>query len=247
MGASRFYVYDDGGTGPTPACDVLQDLIEKGVVLYKDTHKHPKRQLANYQRCLTSHRHQHQWLAFLDVDEFIVIDEEKVSIPLMLSNYKQYGGVGLNWVMFGSSGYDQRPEGGVRNYTMCNRSLDFTSLTAQSAHDPWRQCDHIEHNRQSNFPDNRHVKTIVNTAHVTKPGDRPHYFYYSFRKFCVNTDGRQIKGACVLAPTTVLCGRELTLLRHCYTRVRYVCSSQCQETCAVAQLAILCMLIHVRS
>jgi Glycosyltransferase family 92 len=121
MGASRFYVYDDGGTGPTPASDVLQDLIEKGVVLYKDTHKRPKRQLANYQRCLTSHRHQHQWLAFLDVDEFIVIDEEKVSIPLMLSNYTQYGGVGLNWVMFGSSGYDKRPEGGVRNYTMCNR------------------------------------------------------------------------------------------------------------------------------
>jgi hypothetical protein len=79
----------------------------------KNTHKHAKQQLANYQR-LTSHRPQHQ-LAFLG---FIVSDEQKVSIPLMLSNYTQYGGVALSWVMFGSSGYDKRPEGGVRNYTL---------------------------------------------------------------------------------------------------------------------------------
>jgi Glycosyltransferase family 92 len=121
LGASRFYIYDDGFSGPTPASAVLQDLIDSGVVVIKDTHKHPKQQLANYQRCLVSHRHQHQWLAFLDADEFIVVDEKNVSIPLMLSNYTQYGGVGLNWIMFGSSGHDKRPKGGVDNYTLCNR------------------------------------------------------------------------------------------------------------------------------
>jgi Glycosyltransferase family 92 len=137
LGASRFYIYDDGGSGPTPAKEVLQDFIASGVVRYKDTHKRPKRQLANYQRCLISHRHQHQWLAFLDADEFIVIDKKHVSIPQMLSNYTQYGGVGLNWVMFGSSGYDKRPQGGVGNYTMCNRyDSQFTSmLCSNMAHD----------------------------------------------------------------------------------------------------------------
>jgi Glycosyltransferase family 92 len=121
MVVSRFYIYDDGFAGPTPAGAVLQPLMDSGLVVIEDTHKHSKQQLANYQRCLVSHRHQHQWLAFLDVDEFIVIDQKKVSIPLMLSNYTQYGGVGLNWVMFGSSGHDKRPAGGVDNYTMCNR------------------------------------------------------------------------------------------------------------------------------
>jgi Glycosyltransferase family 92 len=121
LGASRFYIYDDGGSGATPAKDVLQDFIASGVVRYKDTHRHSKQQTANYQRCINSHRHQHQWLAFLDVDEFVVIDDHQETLPHMLQNYTQYGGLGLNWVMFGSSGHVKRPQGGIGNYTMCNR------------------------------------------------------------------------------------------------------------------------------
>eukprot|EP00953_Heterococcus_sp_UTEX-ZZ885_P006692 4079-Heterococcus_DN1.PRE.2 len=58
----------------------------------------------------------------------------------MLSNYTQYGGVALSWVMFGSSGYDKRPEGGVRNEQAdgqyvkgaCAASMIvFTSLVAR--------------------------------------------------------------------------------------------------------------------
>jgi Glycosyltransferase family 92 len=93
----RFYVYDDGGSGPTPASDVLQDYIQAGVVVYKDVHQSVHRkgfQTRQYSRCVDQTRHRHKWLAFIDVDEFIVIDDPTKTIPDMLSNYTQYGGVG---------------------------------------------------------------------------------------------------------------------------------------------------------
>jgi Glycosyltransferase family 92 len=94
MGASKFYIYDDGAQSSTPASAVLQDLIDSGVVVVLDVASTPKRQMDNYQTCIDDHRHEHQWLGFIDVDEFIVIDDQSLTIPDMLKNYTQYGGVG---------------------------------------------------------------------------------------------------------------------------------------------------------
>jgi Glycosyltransferase family 92 len=94
MGASKFYVYDDGAQSSTPASAVLQDLIDSGVVVTIDSSSHPRTQTANYQTCIDDHRHEHQWLGLIDVDEFIVVDDQSQTIPDMLKNYTQYGGVG---------------------------------------------------------------------------------------------------------------------------------------------------------
>jgi Glycosyltransferase family 92 len=94
MGASKFYVYDDGAQSSTPASAVLQDLIDSGVVVIIDTSGTPKKQMENYQHCIDDHRHEHQWLGFIDADEFIVVDDQSLIIPDMLKDYEQYGGVG---------------------------------------------------------------------------------------------------------------------------------------------------------
>jgi Glycosyltransferase family 92 len=94
MGASKFYIYDDGAQSSTPASAVLQDLIDSGVVVIIDSSSHQRTQVDNYQTCIDNHRHEHQWLGFIDVDEFIVIDDQSLTIPDMLKNYTQYGGVG---------------------------------------------------------------------------------------------------------------------------------------------------------
>ena len=94
MGASKFYIYDDGAQSPTPANAVLQDLIDSGLVDVIDVSSRPHLQTENYQTCIDDHRHEHQWLGFIDADEFIVIDDQSLTIPDMLKNYTQYGGVG---------------------------------------------------------------------------------------------------------------------------------------------------------
>ena len=75
-------------------------------------------------------RHKHRWLGFLDVDEFVVLHtaadaadtetqqdateaQARPDIRALLSQYEAFGGLALNWVMFGSNGHLQRPRGGV--------------------------------------------------------------------------------------------------------------------------------------
>jgi Glycosyltransferase family 92 len=52
MGASKFYIYDDGAQSLNPASAVLQDLIDSGVVVVLDVAGRPKRQTDDYQTCI---------------------------------------------------------------------------------------------------------------------------------------------------------------------------------------------------
>lgn len=58
-----------------------------------------------------------EWVARIDVDEFIVL-KQHACIGDLLEDYKPYGGLGLNWRIFGTSGHVTKPAGLVRdNYT----------------------------------------------------------------------------------------------------------------------------------
>lgn len=54
------------------------------------------------------------WVAVLDVDEFIVLYQHK-DINSLLANYTDYGGLSINWAVYGSSGHRTRPEGLVKD------------------------------------------------------------------------------------------------------------------------------------
>jgi hypothetical protein len=57
------------------------------------------------------------WIARIDIDEFIVLKQHR-DINEFLEPYKEFGGVGINWRIFGTSGHIKKPEGLVRdNYT----------------------------------------------------------------------------------------------------------------------------------
>ena len=43
-------------------------------------------------------RTKHQWMAFIDVDEFLVITDPTVSsLPQLLRDYTDYGALAVNW------------------------------------------------------------------------------------------------------------------------------------------------------
>jgi hypothetical protein len=58
--------------------------------------------------------HPTRWLAHLDVDEFIVLYQH-ASINDLLKNYEEFGGLGINWCIYGSSGHLRRPDGLVKD------------------------------------------------------------------------------------------------------------------------------------
>lgn len=113
LGASRIYLFDNNSTRPQNL--FLMDYIRSGFVEYFTIggYKEPNAQLHAYERCLHEYRDQHDYIAFIDVDEFIVINNSARSVPDILDDYSDCGGLALNWMIFGSAGQIQQPKGRV--------------------------------------------------------------------------------------------------------------------------------------
>lgn len=135
-GVERFYVYDNESTDGTRS--ILEPYIEQGIVDYKYWPGY-RRQLAAYDDCLEHHRFEARWIAFIDLDEFIVPVKD-ASIPEFLSRFGDFAAVEVNWLIYGSGGRKTKTPG-----TMMER-FRF-------------------HSEPSHYL-NRHVKSIVNPRRV---------------------------------------------------------------------------------
>ena len=172
MGVSQFYVFDDQSTPLMN--DSLQGYIDNRLVTYHVVdatmrYNGPYRQLSVYDRCLTDYGSKHVFMGFIDVDEFLFLRDPNVqSIPELLHDYEAYGGLGVNWVLFGTSGHSSRPSGN----TMANY---------------WR-CAPAEHKH------NLHIKTIANTQYANW-AEGPHKFLYRDNKQAVDEAFVPINGS----------------------------------------------------
>lgn len=86
-------------------------------------------QIAAYNLCITKKSHYHDFMAFIDIDEFIVIAEKSKSLSDVIQPYSKFGGILLHWMLFGTSGHINRPKGGIlRNYFQCAPSIDVKAI-----------------------------------------------------------------------------------------------------------------------
>lgn len=136
IGVEKFHIYDNGSTDGTK--DILRPYIEEGVVEYTYFPGF-KKQLEAYDDCLKRHRFDTRWIAFIDIDEFIVPIKDK-SLPEFLARFEDASAVEINWLIFGSGGERKKRLG-----SMMER-FRFHS-----------EPSHIL---------NRHVKSIVNPKRV---------------------------------------------------------------------------------
>lgn len=136
MGVEKFYIYDNESDDNTR--EVLQPYVDKGLVEYTFV-AGKKMQLKSYKDCVRKHKYESKYMAFLDLDEFIVPLKHK-SIPDYLKSLGRISGVQINWIVYGSSGAKTRTDGFV-----------------------------IERFRDHSLPDeelNHHIKSIVNPRRV---------------------------------------------------------------------------------
>jgi hypothetical protein len=59
-----------------------------------------------YLNFTTHHKHDYDWAAFFDVDEFLVLKKHK-TIQEFVSDYQNHLGIGINWYMFGNNGHTE--------------------------------------------------------------------------------------------------------------------------------------------
>jgi hypothetical protein len=113
MGIERFYLYDNGSTDEH--LDVLGPYLADGTVTLHEMEFFPP-QYAAYRHCIKEHWHESRWIAFIDIDEFL-FSPSGLPLPEVLAEYEEAPAVGVNSVVFGTSGQRRRPDGLViENY-----------------------------------------------------------------------------------------------------------------------------------
>ena len=214
VGVSKIYVIDTGSNPPLKS--LLLPYIVSGLVVYSYVlfpwHNilsifmaTPSPQELTQNMCLQWWGPRHKFMAFTDVDEFIVVapnvknnvlphhrynssssngrskntqnsirsnssslqsqirkhSPQHVFVPSALEPYELFGGLALNWMVFGSSGFVSRPNGSVlTSYTKCAPSVT--------------------------------VKSIVVTEHTLSASPNPHWFRYKHGYHAVNERGDKV-------------------------------------------------------
>ncbi len=143
MGVQKFFLFNHESTDNF--LSVLAPYMYKGLVECVDVYGECP-QVPAYNACLEQHRMDVKWLAFIDVDEFIVPTKDK-NILDFLANFEDFPGVGINWVMFDSNGHITRPKGSVlENYTRCHGNYnDDTNHIIKSIVQPCKVVKMIIH------------------------------------------------------------------------------------------------------
>ena len=162
-GVERLIVYDNGSR--VPLAETLAPLTGR-LRLVVEVMPGPARQLAAYAHCLETYGPDTRWLGFIDVDEFL-LPHGTDDLRELLTDYEDQAALGVNWVMFGSSGHESRPPGLLlENYT---------------------------HRADYALPTNLHIKSLVQPRHTVRPLS-PHHFTYKPDRGCVNELGFPLPG-----------------------------------------------------
>jgi hypothetical protein len=166
-GVNKFYIYDNESMDDTNL--ILQPYIDKGLVVYQ-YYPGKRRQLDAYNDAIKRHRNECRYMAFIDLDEFIMPIKDTVSflpdiISRILSQKVGASGVGINWCLYGSSGKEKQESGLVMERFV-------------------RRGDNMHWG-------NAHIKTICNPRMV-KFYISPHFPQYKLGAFTINENGKRL-------------------------------------------------------
>lgn len=169
VGIEHFYLYNNNSDDHY--LSVLDPYIKQGIVELTNWPSPPERnwshwQVLAYEDCLKKCKHLTKWLAFFDVDEFIipVVDQ---TIPEFLKDYENYAGVTIFWQNYGTSFLPSIPQD----------QLLIESLTLKY---PW------------DYEKNMWVKTIAQPKKIKKC--YIHTMKYHKGHFAVTPDFNRKKG-----------------------------------------------------
>lgn len=109
LGVEKFYIYDNESSDNTK--EVLEPYIQSGLVEYT-FFPGKRQQLPAYDNCFEKHRLEARWIAFIDIDEFIVPIKDQ-TIPDFLKRFEDFSAIEINWLVYGSGGAKEKVPGTV--------------------------------------------------------------------------------------------------------------------------------------
>jgi hypothetical protein len=105
VGATHFYLYNNFSTDNFR--EVLAPWVARGAVTLIDWPR-TTGQLSAYQDCVRRSRRVYEWVAFIDIDEFL-FSPQAIDIRDILRRYQDLPGIEIWQAFFGSGGHNTRP------------------------------------------------------------------------------------------------------------------------------------------
>ncbi|MEX1012595.1 MAG: glycosyltransferase family 92 protein [Waddliaceae bacterium] len=177
-GVEHFYLFNH--LSDDNYLEILEPYIEDGTVELFDW-PYPFRGLSDwngiqcraYKKIIEERADETKWLAIIDSDEFL-FSPQKDDLKKVLKEFEQFGGVGVNWQMYGTSNVPKVLEGEL-------------------------MIEMLEYKAEKNDPRNFYIKSIVQPKHV-KGITSPHYCQYKPGFFHVNENKQKFhkkRSSCV--------------------------------------------------
>lgn len=101
IGVEHFYLYNN--LSDDNYQDLLKPYVDNGTVTLIEWPV-PFAQTKAYIDCYNKYRQETEWIAYIDLDEFICLREQN-DIKEWIHGFRRYPSVVLNWKMFGTSGH----------------------------------------------------------------------------------------------------------------------------------------------
>ena len=189
QGVDKIILYNNDSTDNM--VEEIKPFIEDGYVIYSEIHG-VIQQLNAYNDALKKYSKLFKYLAFIDCDEFLFpVDEKETVLSVIKKTMKMdrhAGGICVNWVMYGSSGHETKPEGLLTDNFL------------------WRsKISGIESGTYT-------IKTICNPDFVSKYA-HPHYPVYKRGNYAITPKGNRCTNWC--NPITEYVGLRLN---HYFTK-----------------------------
>lgn len=192
IGFDHIYLIDNNDKPGLRA--FLASYLDKAILTIIDFHGiKPSNQSAAYEYCLANYAKETRWMAFIDIDEFIVLNRDK-NIQKFLERYISFPSVLMNWVMYGSNSQILTNRGGVKErfplpategQAIESMNKCFKSIIQTMVYTSFADCSLRSAHRWS-FPIyNEHRKLVVGESsnHSTDYIQLNHYWSKSYEEF----------------------------------------------------------------
>ena len=183
IGFEYIYIYDNNSH--VPVAKILSEYIDNGLATVIDFPRDVDQQRIAYMDCLQKYGNQCKWMAFIDIDEFIVPNAAD-DIRDILDRYGDYGGLAIHWKMFGSGGHKIRPDGGViKNYNQVVSCNNHIKSIVQPAKVNKVFTPHNFGYLDGSFCVNEDYIPVASyqSYHISKTVQINHYYYKSLEDF----------------------------------------------------------------
>ena len=203
IGIEHFYLYNNFSSDNY--LEVLEPYIQAGEVTLTDWPV-PQGQMSAYQDCFNRFRDETNWLAFIDIDEFIIPNKTD-TIGEFLKPFEKRPAILIYWRFFGASGLIDRDINGlvVEDFRICEKKyatigkiIFNTAYNLDGSHKKNRCLHHLSWGSYHNTmlpPVNCFGKFVLYDIHHVNSHDLPvqinHYLTKSYKEFF---DRKALKG-----------------------------------------------------